>query len=374
MRAGDLNGLRRIPPLLRRVEPHVVLFNCWHGRSADSPRAIADELRSRDAPFEHVWVLEEGREPPPGATLVRPDSLDYLRQCGRARFLVSNNTMPSYFRKKRGTTYVQTWHGTPLKRIAFDIEAPAFSGGADHLATLAREVRSWDFLVSPNGFSTPIFRRAFRYDGAVLETGYPRNDCLLADDRDSVRARTRQELGIADGTCVVLYAPTWRDNDSFSTELELAALADDLGPSYVVLLRVHSAVASTVAAVGHPRVRNVSERDDIADLFLAADVLITDYSSVMFDFAVTGKPMLFFTYDLERYRDELRGFYFDFESEAPGPLLSTTWEVLQALRELDAVGARYVDAYEGFRQRFCHLEDGHAAARVVDAVFGDQAA
>jgi CDP-glycerol glycerophosphotransferase len=180
-----------------------------------------------------------------------------------------------------------------------------------------------------------------------------------------VRAHVREELGIADGEQVVLYAPTWRDDDTFSTELDLAALARD----YIVLLRSHRIVADTVTIRDSSRVRNVSVRDDPGDLLLAADVLVTDYSSVMFDFAITGKPIVFFTYDFEHYRDELRGFYFDFAADAPGPLTRTTGELLEALGDLDAIRHKYGDRYRSFRARFCELEDGHATERVVDAVF-----
>jgi CDP-glycerol glycerophosphotransferase len=253
-----------------------------------------------------------------------------------------------------------------LKRIGFDIERPTFADSERYLKDLRREVATWDILLSPNRFSSDVFRGAFGYSGQMLEEGYPRNDLLLAPDRDAVRARVREELGIADGQCAVLYAPTWRDDAAFSTELDLAALAEEC----VVLVRSHSVVASTVSLADSPGLINVSDRDDPGELLLAADVLVTDYSSIMFDFAVTGKPMVFYTYDLEHYRDELRGFYFDFEAEAPGPLVDTTAALMEALRDIDGVGERYSAAYERFRQRFCHLEDGKAAARVVDAVFG----
>jgi CDP-glycerol glycerophosphotransferase len=365
-----LPGVRRLPPLLRRIEPDVVLFHSWWGKLADSPKAISEELRRRDAPFEHVWVLDDPMAAPPGATTVRPGSLEYLQETGRARYIVSNNTLPGYFRKKRGTTYLQTWHGTPLKRIGFDIERPTFADSDTYLTSLAREAASWDYLVSPNRFSSEVFRGAFRYSGEILETGYARNDLLLAPDRDDVRARMRRELGIGDDVCAVLYAPTWRDSGSFSTELDLGALAAGLGDGYVVLLRAHSLDADSVTIDERPFLRNVSDRDDVGELLLAADVLVTDYSSVMFDFAVTGKPMVFFTYDLAHYRDDVRGFYFDFAAEAPGPLVATTEDLVAELRELDAVGRKFEPPYERFRERFCGLEDGRAAARVVDAVFG----
>jgi CDP-glycerol glycerophosphotransferase len=363
-------GLRRLPPLLTGVEPDVVLFHSWWGKLADSPKAIAEELERRDAPLRHVWILDDPGAAPPGATAVRPGSREYLRETGRARYIVSNNTLPSYFRKKRGTTYVQTWHGTPLKRIGFDIPSGSFPRRDAYLADLAREVACWDYLVSPNGFSSQIFRGAFRYDGEILETGYPRNDLLLAPERETVRAHTRRELGIAEDACAVLYAPTWRDGEPFTTKVDLEALARGLGDRYVVLLRAHTLDAGSVALDEGGQVRNVSDRDDPAELLLAADVLVTDYSSVMFDFAVARKPIVFFAYDLAHYRDDVRGFYFDFPAEAPGPCVSTAEELEAELRDLDGLRRRFAPGYERFHERFCALEDGRAAARVVDAVFG----
>jgi CDP-glycerol glycerophosphotransferase len=370
MEIARVPGLRQLPQLASRVKPDVVLFNSWWGKRADSPRAISEELLRRDAPYEQVWVLDDPGHAPEGASAVRPGSVEFLRQAGRARYIVSNNTLPGYFRKKPEQTYVQTWHGTPLKRVGFDIEYPSFAGGEAYIRRLGSEVAKWDFLVSPNRFSTDVLRKAFGYRGEVLETGYPRTDLLLSDDRERVRRLTRAELGVAEGVTAVLYAPTWRDDASFSTALDLSALCDLLGNGHVVMLRAHALVASTVRLPDHPRLVDVSGRDDIGELLLAADVLVTDYSSVMFDFACTRKPMVFFTYDMEHYRDELRGFYFDFTAEAPGPLVTTTGDLADALLEIDAVQARHASAYTRFCDRFCHLDDGHASARVVDAVFG----
>jgi CDP-glycerol glycerophosphotransferase len=370
MRAERAPGLRRLPPLMRRVQPDVVLYNAWWGKLADNPKAIFEELRRRDAALEHVWVLDDLAAAPEGASVVEPGSLGFLAQTGRARYIVSNNTLRRYFRKKPSTTYVQTWHGAVLKRIGLDIERPAWSDSARDLRALRREVASWDYLVSPNRFSTGVMRGAFGYEGEVLEMGYPRNDLLFAADRDEVRAGVRARLGVPEEARAVLYAPTWRDDAAFSTALDLAGLGAALGDGYVLLVRAHSAVAATLSLRDGPGVRNVSDVDDVGELLLAADVLVTDYSSVMFDFAPLRKPMLFFTYDLERYRDELRGFYFDFEAEVPGPLLATTPDLADALRDVDTVGARYAQAHERFVERYCDLDDGRAAARVVDAVFG----
>jgi CDP-glycerol glycerophosphotransferase len=361
--------LRRAPGRLGRVDAQLAFFESWHGHFSDSPRAIAEELHARGLPFHQVWALRDAAGAPDWITTVDPDSPAYLRALGQAGVIVSNNTLPGYFRKRRRSFYLQTWHGTPLKRIAFDIHNADFrTRYRRYFRHLAREVASWDALVSPNRFSTPVFRQAFRYDGRIIETGYPRNDPLLANGARARRDVVRSRLGIAEDARTLLYAPTWRDDDAFSLALDLERVAAAL-PDDVVLLRVHDMVADTVPTALPPTVRDVSGHPEVSELFLAADVLITDYSSVMFDFAVTGKPQIFFTYDLDGYRDQLRGFYFDFEREAPGPLAGTTEEVIEALLDLDAVRRRYAAAYERFRQRFCHLDDGEASRRVVTQVF-----
>jgi CDP-glycerol glycerophosphotransferase len=367
VRLGRIPGARQLPGLLGRRRDDLVVFDSWHGAYSDNPRAIADALHEHRPGLRHVWVATEQAEAslPPWATPVRPGSREYLAAFGTARYVVASTHMPRYLRKAAGTTYVQTWHGTPLKRLGFDIDRPRM--GEAYLKSLRVDVPKWDVLLSPNPFSTPIFRRAFAYGGRVVEAGYPRNDALA--DRaagDAVRAATRRELGIPDGTLAVLYAPTWRDNQRFTLELDPAALRGRVRRDHVLLVRTHPIV--TPPDLGELAI-DVSRHGDIRDLYLAADVLVTDYSSAMFDFAVTGKPMLFYTYDLAEYRDELRGFYFDFEREAPGPLLTTTEEVAEALDGLDAVVAAHADRYAAFAARFAPLDDGRAAERVVEAVF-----
>jgi CDP-glycerol glycerophosphotransferase len=242
---------------------------------------------------------------------------------------------------------------------------------------MARDFSKWDFLVSQSPFSTEIFRRAFRFEGEILETGYPRNDILNSPEAAATRARVREALGIDDGVRAVLYAPTWRDNVvddqgalRFSLSLDAQRLESALGADHRLLVRLHYLLAP--ASLGNGAfVSDVSGHPDIRELYLAADVLITDYSSAMFDFAVTGKPIVLFPYDLDEYRDSVRGFYFDLEAEAPGPVCTSTDAVIDALRELDSVHAAHAARYLRFRERFCPLDDGSAAARVVDRVMGD---
>ena len=278
-RLARVPGARRLPALTARVEEDRVLFTSWRGRYADSPRAIAEELRRRGAPLRQVWVADPGSPPIPGAHTVAFDSPAFLAELGRARFVISNNTMPAYYRKKPGSTYVQTWHGTPLKRIAFDIANPSFERSGRILRNLEREVASWDLLLSPNRFSTEILRRAFRFRGEIAETGYPRTDPLHAPDRDASRARLRSELGLGAGTRAVLYAPTWRDGEGFALALDADAMQRALGDDHVLLVRAHHLDGASLRLTENAFVRDVSAVHDSVDLCLAADVLITDYSS-----------------------------------------------------------------------------------------------
>ena len=346
-----------------------MLFDSFGGRYSDNPRAISEALHRRAAPVEHVWVTSDGgRHLPAYADAVAPGTKRHRAYLEQADAIVANDVLPYPFSKSHATTYLQTWHGTPLKRVAFDVARPRFPGSRRHYEIdLGRDVARWDLLLSANRFSTEIFPGAFRYAGPVAETGYPRNDLLLSPERDLIRRRARAELGIAEDVRALLYLPTWRDGDYFSLALDADAVGRALGDACLVLVRAHGLLAKTGANVAaHPVLRDVTHHDDLRELYLAADALITDYSSAMFDFALTGKPILLYVHDLERYRDELRGFYFDLCAEAPGPLVRTTTELVSELRDLDAVTERYAGAYARFRERFCHTEDGRASERVVD--------
>jgi CDP-glycerol glycerophosphotransferase len=350
----------------------LIVYQSFAGRFSDSPRALFSAL-SREAPeHEHVWLLDDAFRPGPGPGVdALPWGGDAARDALEAADLIVANTHTDVpWSKKPGATYLQTWHGTPLKRIHRDVLwAPE-----GRLDRLDGDVAQWDVLLSPNAASTPLLRQAFRYDGEVLETGYPRNDVLSAPDRDRRRAEVRTALGLAAGQRAVLYAPTWRDDavfaeggKDFMLGLDPGRVADGLaGADGVLLLRLHHELTARSAAIDHPRVREVSRHPDISDLYLAADALVTDYSSVMFDFAITGRPIVFYAYDLDDYRDRLRGFYFPLEPEAPGPVVTTEDALIAALTDLPGVAAAHADRYERFRARYCHLEDGHATERVLD--------
>jgi CDP-glycerol glycerophosphotransferase len=358
----------------------LAVFASFGGRQYScNPRAIYEQL-SRDRPdLDCAWITADGQfGVPAGARVVLADSRAHFDALARARYVITNDMLPRWFRRRPGQMCLQTWHGTPLKRIGLDIDRPQFSSGLIYPDLLRADVANWDLLLSPNAFSSPIFARAFGFDGEIMESGYPRNDLLHCGDQAARAAAVRRQLGLPTGKRVVLYAPTWRD-DAYTQlgqyrsdlRLDLAAVARALGDEAVLLLRLHTNVRRG-AHIASPdqRVIDVTRYPDITDLYLVSDVLITDYSSVMFDFAGTGRPILFFTYDLERYRDQLRGFYFDLAADAPGPLLRTGDEVIEALRDIDQVSRSYQRAYQAFSARFCALDDGRAAMRVVQRIAG----
>lgn len=374
MELERLPGLRQLPgrlPVGRRTP--LVLFGSWRGAYADHPRAISEVLRRRRPDLPQVWAVDDAStaELPEDVRRVAPGSAGHLAALARASHVVSSVELPNYWRKPAGARYLQTWHGTPLKRIGFDIPRVTFAEPERFRTRLEREVSRWDALLSPSPFASAVFRRAFRYDGTILEVGSPRDDLLLAPEASAGRRAVRARLGLDDSTRAVLYAPTWRDSPRLELALDLAALRGALGDGWRMLLRAHPLARAEIPPAARGGTLDVSAHPDMRELLLAADVLVTDYSSAMFDFALTGRPMLFFTYDLADYRDRVRGFCFDFAAAAPGPLLESTAAVAHALSDLDAVARRHAGAYAAFVARFCPLDDGHAAERAVAAFFGD---
>lgn len=362
------------PKLRRKPIIPGLLFDSYTGKQySDSPRGIYEELRHRNVDRPASWIVRDRQVAlPDGLTEVPHASRQYFESLARSELIVTNAHLPMWFEKHPDQTVVQTWHGSMLKRIGFDIEHVQFAS-RNYYERLRHETNQWDYLVSPSPWATPILRRAFQFEGTILETGYPRNDIFHAPGRDTLTAEVRARLGLPEGKRVVLYAPTWRDDRFYEPgkykldlHLDLQRMYDALGEDHVLLVRRHPNIVDRVPTVGENFVFDVSTYPEIQELFLVTDVLVTDYSSLMFDFANTGRPMLFYTYDLDKYRDTLRGFYFDFEQTAPGPLLTTSDQVIEALRNIDETHAAHNGRYEAFVRQFCPLDDGKAAARVVD--------
>lgn len=342
-----------------------ILFESFQGKViGDNPYAIFQEVLSRNPSFELIFTVGSKTKAPEGAKGVRHGSIAWLKALASSKVLVNNTNFPGYFRKRSGQTYIQTWHGTPLKRLGRDIVDVVPTGS--YLRMMDREASFWDYLVSPSAYCSEIFPNTFGYKGTILETGYPRNDILI--NQSSKRDLIRRSLGIADGQQVVLYAPTWRDSQRTATGnwKPVNFLTGSLGDNVTVLFRGHTNTHSAHSAQVAQGTIDVTNYINVADLYLAADVLVTDYSSSMFDFSVTGKPMIFLAPDFDDYVAK-RGFYFDFEQAAPGPILRDSSFLRKALESIDSQKGEYAQRYLAWQMKFNKLEDGLASKRVVDA-------
>lgn len=376
---GALN--RRRADLFRKLRYHpekttqlrnAVLFESFQGKMiGDNPLDIFNELKSARPELEFFWTIQKGKTvAPAGSTGVLHGSRQWLQLLASAKYLVNNTNFPWYFRKVDGQVYLQTWHGTPLKRLGRDI--PGNTLTASYLNTMDREAGYWNALISPSKYCTQIFPSSFNYRGKILETGYPRND-RLAKQPAGLRERVRAELGVLDEqTKLVLYAPTWRDyNRSATGKWQTVNFIDvdtKLPAGFRLAFRGHTNTHAAHDESVAGGAIDVTNYPDVTELYLAADVLITDYSSVMFDFSVTGKPIIFLAPDIAEYESK-RGFYFDFAAEAPGPICHSTAEVIQALAKLPEVSKSYGQKYSAWQAKFNALEDGLAAKRVVEQVF-----
>jgi CDP-glycerol glycerophosphotransferase len=353
----------------------VVLYECFGGREySDNPRSVHQELVRRDAPFEHVWVVRDGAcTVPETAVAVRELSKEYYEAYASARYIVANDYWPRDFSRRPEQTWLQTWHGAPLKLLGYDLARRPKAVRA-YRRVMSQSAENWQYVLSPGALATPILQRAFPPNACVIETGLPRTDMLLRPDRDRLAEDVKRRLGLPAHGRVVLYAPTYRDHlaagDGYRLGLllDLAALRAAMDEDDVLLFRKHRLMVGALPAEADG-VLDVSEFPDATELLLAVDALVTDYSSAIFDFASLNRPMVFFTPDLETYRDQVRGFSIDFEREAPGPLLRTLDDVIDALRDLDGVEAAFRERYERFVATYCALNDGRAAGRVVDHVF-----
>ncbi|MDA5285563.1 bifunctional glycosyltransferase family 2 protein/CDP-glycerol:glycerophosphate glycerophosphotransferase [Streptomyces sp. Isolate_45] len=352
----------------------MVVYDVFQGNGAgDAPRAIHEELLRRGEKLEHVWLVRDGRvEVPSTARAVQYDSLESWDVLARARYYVTNDSVPKSFRRRSGQTVVQTWHGTPLKKIGYDFTHDYYTS-PEVLEGLRHDSAQWSLLASPSSYGTTVLKRALGFDGEVIEAGSPRTDALVRPDAERAAA-VRRRLGLPEDKKVVLYLPTWRENQEgwsggykLDLRIDLEAARRELGEDHVLLVRSHYRVTEQVRdGVRDGFVVDVSNWPDTTDLLLVADVLISDYSSAICDFALTDRPILMFAYDLEHYRTTLRGFTFDLEKKAPGPLLRDSASLIEAVRNADALGAEYAPARQAFREEFCDLDDGRAAERVVD--------
>lgn len=368
---------RRLP-----MKQDWMVFESFLGKNySDSCKYIYQYLaKEYGNKYRYIWVINDKKTDIPGnVTKVKYLGIRWFYYTSRARYYVNNMRQPRWLNRREGSVMLETWHGTPLKRLVFDMD-DIHAATPSYKMDVYAQSRKWTYLISDNPFSTKIFESCFLYPRErIIETGYPRNDILYAPDREERAARIKEGLSIPQDKKVILYAPTWRDDEyygpgryQFALKLDLRRMKERLGSEYVILIRTHYFIADAIDTAGLEGFAfNVSRYNDIAELYLISDICITDYSSVFFDYANLKRPILFYVYDFEKYRDTLRGFYIDMETELPGPLLYNEEELLEAIEHIDRIKEEYADLYTAFYDRFCCVDDGYASRRACEVLLNE---
>lgn len=347
----------------RSAGEDAVFLESFYGQSAsDNPLGIDRALAGLHPSTTRYWSVVDGSVAiPDGGVRIIEGSREWWRVRGSARVLIVNDWLRKRFRRRPGQHVLQTWHGTMLKRLALDRDP-----GLRTRIAIRLERSRWDALLAQNEYSAKIFRTAYAITDPIWVDGYPRNDVLQAApaERAARADAVRAAVGVPAGARVVLYAPTWRDDRTEMVDyVDLTTFAAELGDDHVMLVRGHSRTLRYGQDLAGDRLVDVTSYPSMTDLLLIADVLVTDYSSVMFDFAGTGKPIVFFTPDLAHYGTDLRGFYFDLIAEAPGPVVQDRDGLRDAILATRRSSSSRRD--EPWRERFTPHDDGHAGERVV---------
>ncbi|MCX4693055.1 bifunctional glycosyltransferase family 2 protein/CDP-glycerol:glycerophosphate glycerophosphotransferase [Streptomyces sp. NBC_01408] len=365
--------IQRMLPL----RPELAVFSAyWHGGYACNPAAIEAKLRELAPRMRTAWICDPAHAStlPQQTTALRPGSAAYWSALARATYLVTNVNFERALVKRPGQILVQTQHGTPLKRVGLDLQDRPAATPTTDFAGLLRGADQWDYLLSANRHSTLVWEKAVPSSYTTLEYGYPRNDVFHTATQPDV-LELRERLGIPPGSTAILYAPTHRDyRRSRPEHLDFERVLRDLGPRFTLLTRTHLTYAdSGWSPEAHPRLVDVSAYPSVEELCLASDALVTDYSSLMFDYAALDRPIVIHADDWEAY-EAARGTYFDLRACPPGAIARTEDELVDIFATGHWQGSRSAQLRAAFRARFCSYDDGHAAERVVRRVFLGQSA
>lgn len=371
------------------ADEKTVIFGCFNGRSyCDSPKAIYKYMLTdrRFEEFNYIWVFKEPNkhkylEENKNTKVISVKGKEYIQAMAKAKYWIFNYKIPDYIYPKKDQIFVQCWHGTPLKRLGCDLQH--FDNALNTIEGMKKryneETKKFSYFLSPSKFASEKFisiwnMKENKKQDCVLELGYPRNDYLYNYTENDIKT-IKSKLGIKNCTKkILLYAPTYRDNQhtsgigyTYKTEVDFDKLKKELSGEYIILFRSHWLVANLFDFEKYKDfIYNVSDYDDINELYIVSDLLITDYSSVFFDYANLKRPILFYMYDLEEYRDNIRGFYLNIE-ELPGPILKTEEELIENIKTISE--DFYNDKYKKFNDKFNYLDDGQASKRVVDKIF-----
>lgn len=376
------------------ADPKLVVFEAFQGRSYScSPKAIYEHMLNcpEFKDFSYVWVFRDinahGKFPQ-NTRLVKFDSEEAFHAYAHAGTWITNSRLRDFYIPKKNQRYIQCWHGTPFKKIGCDVTAAgnATSTVQEIYNEYTEEAKRISLFISPSDFTTSKLISAFNLknlnkENRIIQKGYPRNDSLFNTDLKTVE-NFKKNLHIPDNKKIILYCPTFRDNQysgsgyTFEPTVDFFSLREKCGDDFVILFRAHYFIADSFDFSKYGNfVINVSDYDDINDLYLISDILITDYSSVFFDYANLKRPIIFYLYDFEEYKNNMRDFYFG-TAMLPGPVTQTQEnleiELNKILNDIRNGGnglLNYEKSLISFNKKFNPYEDGHSAERTVKELF-----
>lgn len=349
----------------------VVMENLWGLSPRLNCLAIDQEIRRTHPGMRIVWSINSkdvGKIPLGWEYAIRGSRKNY-RVLASAKYFFLDVNLPAWWRKRPGQVFTQLHHGTPLKRMGVE----ELGKDRSWVTGLLARCQNWDYSVVSNSYSAEVWKHSYPVNCETLEYGYPRNDVLVDADGERVAA-ARRRVGIVARGRVLLYAPTFRERDSDAISAQdLDVIGEALDDGDVMLTRGHYFAGRERASEHRSAIVDVTEYPSIEDLYLAADILITDYSSSMFDYANLGRPIIIFAYDWEKYRVH-RGTYFDISVDAPGAVTRTAGELAETLISGEYANVDNTGRLRRFRQIFCEFDNGHAARAVVERVIDGEPA
>ena len=370
-----------------RLNPHMVFYEAHGGAGmVCNPYALFLAFLQRPdfREYHHIWAIEDEEEllrlqaeyaAYPNVRFVRKNSKQYLRAITEAKYLINNTSFSSYFAKKPGQVFIDTWHSITVKTLGFDVPDGRISSG-----NMLRNLLMADYILSANRFTTKVFRESYKldglYEGMILETGHPRNDLVVGSARETVlRKLAARGVSVDPNKKIILYAPTWRgtsfsnptvDIDKYTSFVETVMRRIDTA-QYQILVKPHQAVYKHLSAEEKASGKYVPRSIDANALLSAVDLLVSDYSSIYFDFMLTDRPILFYIPDLERY-NEYRGLYFTTD-DLPGPATDSAEQIADWICSIGKVQADYRARYQETKAWACEFDDGQVSKRVLEVVF-----
>jgi CDP-glycerol glycerophosphotransferase len=360
---------------LFNVKGNRIIFISYYGKQySDNPKWLYEYCLSKDLDLEYIWVLNDIEyskiKKHPNLKVIKSSSIKWLYYMATSKYWVNNCNMASEIIPPKDTIYLQTWHGTPLKKIGLDITVDTSKQMQRYLKDIRSEVKNWSYIISSSLKVSRILKSAFGVtDSQIIECNYPRNDILLGNNLTDKRNEILKKLHLDNNEKkIILYAPTFRTTeDEFNIEMDKILLKNELENDYIFLFRKHSNIKKiNPSLVNDSFYINVSDYDDIQELYVISDILITDYSSVFFDFALLERLMIFYPYDFERYQDELRGFYFNYDETVPGPITRTTEGILNIIRNSEKNIMKYKLKIKKFNSTFNSSLEGEGSKKIME--------